>query len=71
MLVHTWVASQSNKVKVRSNEVVNLTVLHIEHMNSYDKTILTLTDFPVQKLAIAFLYINHIFGMKARNKLLS
>ena len=32
---------QSNKDTRRSNEVVNLSILHIEHTNSYDKTILT------------------------------
>ena len=34
---------QSNKVKVMSNEVVNLSMLYTEHTNSYDKTILTRT----------------------------
>ena len=37
---------QSNKGKLSSNEVVKSPRLHIEHMNSHDKTICTNADFP-------------------------
>ena len=56
-MIITYVSSygnqrQSNKETLGSNEVAKSPSLHIEHLNSYDKTIQK-ADFPVDIVADA------------------